>query len=478
MKLSLAAIADAMGAVGDLGTLENVVPKGIQTDSRLLGPGELFVCIAGENFDGHNFACQAVEKGAVAVVGSQPPGLGCPEKLGVPYLMVPDTVTALGRLARRVRNEAAAQVVVVTGTAGKTTVKEMLAQILSRVGTTCKNHLNLNNRLGLPRSIFEADPDAAFWVLEAGINLEGEMDELGAASGPDLAVIVNVGPGHLEGLGDVDGVARNKCRLLAHLTEHGRGLINLDYPELVSAAFSLEPRCIGFSAKPLENGEAGKLKGLARYHGEYAGQDEQGKSRFVVDLDGETIDVCLDVPGPLMAENVTAAAAAAHLLGVEADTIAAGLAAVEYPQQRFARREAGSWLVVDDSYNANPLSMGRALASARAAAGEKPLVCVMGEMRELGAKASEAHEALGREMAAVKPTAVFWKGGEYDAIRSGLASGGYDGKVTQVSGAEDFMNAWRSLSMDDVPGGVVLFKGSRSIRMEQLAQAFIKEHTA
>lgn len=478
MRLTLAAIAAAMGAVGDLGALENVVPAGIQTDSRLLGPGELFVCLAGENFDGHNFACQAVEKGAVAVVGSQPPGLGCPEELGVPYLMVPDTVTALGRLARRVRDEATAQVVVITGTAGKTTVKEMLAQILSRVGATCKNHLNLNNRLGLPRSIFEADPDAAFWVLEAGINMEGEMDELGAAAGPDLAIIVNVGPGHLEGLGDVEGVARNKCRILAHLAEGGRGLINLDYPELVSAAFSLEPRCIGFSAKPLENGEAGKLKGLARYHGEYAGQDENGRSRFVVDLDGETIEVNLDVPGPLMAENVTAAASAAHLLGVEPATIADALAAIEYPQQRFARRVVGSWLVIDDSYNANPLSMGRALASARAAAGEKPLVCVLGEMRELGAKASEAHELLGREIAAAEPVAVFWKGGEYDAIRSGLASGGYERKATQVSGAEDFVNAWRSLSMDDVPGGVILFKASRSIRMEQLAQAFIKEHAA
>ncbi|MFW5733614.1 MAG: Mur ligase family protein, partial [Oceanidesulfovibrio sp.] len=370
------------------------------------------------------------------------------------------------------------QVVVVTGTAGKTTVKEMLAQILSRKGKTCKNHLNLNNRLGLPRSIFEADPDAAFWVLEAGINMEGEMDELGAAAGPDLAVIVNVGPGHLEGLGDVTGVARNKARLLAHLAEGGRGLINLDYPELVSAAYCLEPRCIGFSAKPLENGEAAKLRGLARYHGEYKGMNDEGASRFAIDLDGKLIEPCVDAPGPLMVENATAAAAAAHLLGLEPEMIEAALSQVELPQQRFAKREVGPWLVIDDSYNANPLSMGRALVSARAAAADKALVCVMGEMRELGATAAQAHEALGREVAAAQPTAVFWKGGEYEAVRKGLADAGYEGRVTHVSGAEDFMNAWRSLAMDDAAGGVVLFKGSRSIRMEQLAQTFIKEHAA
>ncbi|QJT08862.1 UDP-N-acetylmuramoyl-tripeptide--D-alanyl-D-alanine ligase [Oceanidesulfovibrio marinus] len=478
MKLTLAEIAAAMGAVGDLGSLENVAPSGVQTDSRILKHGEIFFCVSGENFDGHNFACEAVEKGAMAVVGSQPPGLGCPEDLGVPYLMVPDTVTALGRLARRVRDDASAKVVVVTGSAGKTTVKEMLAQILSRVGTTCKNHLNLNNRLGLPRSIFEADPDAAFWVLEAGINMEGEMDDLGAAAGPDLAVIVNVGPAHLEGLGDVDGVARNKSRILAHLAEDGRGLINLDYPELVSAAFSLEPRCIGFSAKALEHDEASKLKGLARYHGEFLGMDEEGKSRFEITLDGATINLALDVPGALMAENITAAAAAAHLLGVEPEVIAAGLAAIEYPQQRFARRQAGPWLVIDDSYNANPLSMGRALSSAREAAAGGNLVVALGEMRELGSSAGSAHETLGRQIAAAQPAAVFWKGGEYEAIRRGLQESGYQGKHTLVSGADDFMNAWKSLGMDALDGGVILFKASRTIRMEQLAQAFIKERAA
>ncbi len=506
MRLTLREIRDAVGAVGDLqawGAGDNrideaetpaLIPTGVQTDSRMVRPGDLFVCIPGERFDGHQFACEAVRKGAVAVLGSQPPGMGCPggEEMGAPYLMAVDTTVALGKLARRHREDAAAKVVAITGTAGKTTCKEMLSQVLGRVGVTCKNHLNLNNRLGLPRSILEADLDAAFWVMEAGINMRGEMDELARAVAPDLAIVLNVGAGHLEGLGDVRGVAYEKTRLLTHLHEGGRALVNLDYPELVEEAFATGAPVVGFSAKPSGDGGAAapdNARGMARYHGSFLGADGQGLSRFRLRLDKDIIETSLPLPGELLVENITAVAGAAHLLGLPVPVIEAGLAGLDLPEQRFNSKRLGGWLVVDDSYNANPLSMARSLAGARQSAGQGALVLALGEMRELGAAAETFHQELGRAVAEAAPTAVFWKGGFAEAVAAGLEEGGYEGPFERVENAETFIRAVHRLELltqgQGVGGGsdgggdgqpaVILFKGSRSLRMDELAQAFQRE---
>ena len=216
---------------------------GVCTDSRALAPNNLFFCLKGERFDAHDFVLQVAQAGATAIVAQRElPGLECP------VIVVDDTQIALGKLARFWRDKAAAKVLAVTGTAGKTTVKELLAQTLSSVLSVAKNHKNFNNQVGLPLSMLAATGTEDAWVMEVGISKPGDMAELGVIISPDLALVLNIGPAHLEGLGDLTGVAAAKAELLAHLAPGGRGLCSMDYPELWTEACRVLPGVIGFSA--------------------------------------------------------------------------------------------------------------------------------------------------------------------------------------------------------------------------------------
>ena len=465
MKMSLHDIRTVLGAIGDLGRDRHTAPLRVQTNSRLAEKGDLFFCLQGERFDGHTFAAEAVRRGALAVVAHR----AVEGVSGAPVLLVGDTLDALGRLAARHRELSRAKVVGVTGTAGKTTVKEMLAAILGRVGATARNQGNLNNRVGLPLSMLKASGDESFWVMEAGISLPGEMDALARVLRPDLAVIVNVGPAHLEGLGSVAGVAAAKSRLLAHLAEGGTGLVNLDYPGLAEAAARELPGVRGFTRRTLE--EVPEAVGGCVY----LGPEKEG-GRFLLRLGPEEMEAALPWQGAFAAENIAATACAAHLLGVPAETILHGLREVSPPDRRFRQREVGSWLLVDDTYNANPLSMAGALQAAAELAGDRPLVLVLGEMRELGSEAAARHEELGRHIALTKAMAVFWHGGFGDEVRRGVEAGGRPGEWAGVWAKADspgeFMGKWRDLAL---PGGVALFKGSRANRMEDYAAALGRE---
>jgi UDP-N-acetylmuramoyl-tripeptide--D-alanyl-D-alanine ligase len=465
VKMSLHDIRIALGAIGDLGCDEHTMPLRVQTNSRLTEKGDLFFCLQGERFDGHTFAADAVRRGALAVVAHR----GVEGVSGAPVLLVGDTLDALGRLAARHRVLGRSKVVGVTGTAGKTTVKEMLAAILSRVGPTAKNQGNFNNRVGLPLSMLKASGREDFWVMEAGISLPGEMDALAGVLSPDLAVIVNVGPAHLEGLGSVAGVAEAKTRLLAHLAEGGTGLVNLDYPELVEAATRELPGVQGFTCRDFK--EAPDAVGGCVF----LGPEKQG-GRFLLRLGSEEMEATLPWREAFAAENIAAAACAAHLLGVQAETILQGLREVPVHDRRFQQREVGNWLLVDDTYNANPLSMAGALTAASDLAGDTPLVLVLGEMGELGSEAVVRHEELGRNIALTKVAAVFWRGDFGDDVRKGLDAGGWPekwaGKWATTDSPEEFVRQWRDLAL---PGGVALFKGSRSNRMEDYVAALSRE---
>ena len=201
----------------------------IATDSRCVRAGSLFSCIRGERVDGHDFIHQAVYNGAVAIIAEKPV-----EACGVPVLLVPDTIRALGQLAQLWRTRTKATVIGITGTAGKTTVKECVGGILARVGKIAKTPMNHNNQLGLACSILNTDGDETWWVMEVGISRPGDMAELGSMLRPDLALILNAGPGHAEGLSKL-GVARHKATLLEYLTPGGTALLSADYAELSNA---------------------------------------------------------------------------------------------------------------------------------------------------------------------------------------------------------------------------------------------------
>ena len=427
------------------------------TDSREAAPGALFVCVPGARVDGHDFAVSAVERGAGAVLASRP----LPEvaALGAPVFVVPDTVRALGRLAAHWRDKTAAKVVCVTGTAGKTTLKETLAAILAEHGKTARTPLNHNNQIGMPCAVLDTDGDEAFWVMEAGISHEGDMDELAAILRPDLGLILNVGPGHTEGLGG-RGVAWHKARLLAHLAPGGTALVSADYADLVAEAEATGIKPVYFSAA---GGDA-----------PYSARIGEGAGNFQLELAGEGLTAATPFRGAFGAENAIAAAGAAHLLGLDAEEIRRGFAAATLPPQRCARKELGRWRVIDDTYNANPLSMRRMLeaAAAEARAASLPLVVVLGEMGELGAESAGHHEDLGRLLGELGVAAIFWKGGHGGDVRAGLAATHPDAARvwTEVKGSEDFAAAWQAPG-DFPAGGLLLFKGSRANRLEELLAA-------
>lgn len=448
--LQIAAFADVDGEV-----------CGVVTDSRKVEPGSLFVCLPGEKVDGHDFAAEAAARGAVALLAQRPLSVRSDSGQEIPVFVVPDCVEALGRLARWWRDRTSAVVVGVTGTAGKTTVKEVLAQVLSVRGKTARNELNLNNQIGMPLSMLAADGDEAFWVMEAGISHEGDMESLGAILHPDLALIINAGAGHTAGLGK-KGVAWHKTRLLAALAPGGRGLVSADYPDLAREARAVRGEIEFFTAegRPL------------RYSGTYTGHQEGGRGVYRLRLDGDVCDVQTPFVGGYGAENTIAVAAAAHLLGLSAAEIVQGFASASLPPQRFTRQQCGAWTVIDDSYNANPLSMRRMLEAASEAAGGKPLVVVLGEMLELGDLAEKEHEMLGRELADMRPAAIFWKGGEFDALCTGLERGKFSGFTAQVRDEDAFRAALGQSGCTPQQGGLALFKGSRSNHLETLAAAF------
>ena len=308
-----------------------------------------------------------------------------------------------------------------------------------------------------------------FWVMEAGISLPGDMDELGAMLEPDLALVLNVGSGHTQGLGD-RGVAHYKARLFAHLAPGGIAMVSADYPDLVREARGVHPELVFFSA-------CGRQ---VEYRSAYVRPTGETSGLFRLWLDGESVDVEAPFRGTFGAENVIAVAAAAHRLGASSGEISEGLCRAALPTQRFACSRVGSWLVIDDSYNANPLSTVRMLeAATEMAAGLEtqagrfaPLVCVLGEMRELGNVAQIEHKRLGEILAELRVRAVFWKGGHCEDIEAGLRQGRYEGLFMPVAGEESFLAGLEGLASEGARGGVILFKGSRANHLEDLVNAF------
>jgi len=442
MNMTLQDIADAMGASIDQDH-ERVIRR-VSIDSRAVQSGDLFFCIVGQKLDGHEFARQAVDNGAVAVVASTP------QDLSVPVLLVRDTTLALGRLARCWRERSAARVVGVSGSAGKTTVKEMLAQVLSLHGSASKNFRNLNNQIGLPLSILEMSGQEDFWVLELGISRPGDMDELGYILAPDAALLINIGGCHLEGLGSLAGVAEQKSVLLDHVRTGGFACVSADYPLLARECAKRSLRKVTFSG----------CGAVADYS--CTGQESVPDGILYV-LRAKGRDIRLHVSSTVhVPENVAAVTAMAMELGVPPRTIEAGLASFSPVAQRFVQNRVGSWLFIDDTYNANPVSMAQSIREAERIAQGRRLVLVLGEMRELGEDSARAHSELGSLVASTSATHCFFYGRHVSDVQSGL--GGYGGVFAAVNSGEELLQAVAGLRGE---GGVMLFKGSRGCRMEQ-----------
>ncbi|MEJ5243480.1 MAG: UDP-N-acetylmuramoyl-tripeptide--D-alanyl-D-alanine ligase [Desulfomicrobiaceae bacterium] len=446
MRMSMETIAQAVGVPF---SGQNAEVTGVTMDSRRVRPGDLFVAVPGTRVDGHDFAKDAIAAGAVAVLALRP------LPVAAPVLVVPDTVRALGLLARAWRETTRARVVAVTGSAGKTTVKEVLALALSTQGKVGKNPGNFNNQLGLPLSILALDGDEDFWVLEVGISQPQDMDELGAILAPDVALITNAGLAHAEALGGVEGVARHKARLLAWLRPGGVGVWNMGCPELHAACAQAGCPSVTFAGRADVDAD---VRVLARH------KTPTGFA-FTVACADDTVQLQATA-ACAHAENVAAVVAVARALRVPMTAVESGLLAFSPQAGRFVCRARGPWVLIDDTYNANPLSMAAAFAEARQMAGTRPLVAVLGEMRELGVHAPDAHRRLGELARAAQCPLVVYRGAHAEAVAAGLGPGA----VLCVTDTPK--EAWEAFAALRLPNAVLLFKGSRGSRMEEFLAYF------
>ncbi len=450
MNLGLLEATRAMQCKTDLQGLENAWISAVRTDSRQTGPGDLFFCLHGTRTDGHSFARQAADRGALAIVAHKE----LPDIQDTPILKVDDTLRAMGRLGRHWRLKSGRRVLGITGSAGKTTTKEILAEVLKTRFVVGKNYKNWNNQLGLPLSLFMQSGDEDFWIMELGINNPTDMGELGEILLPDAALILNVGPCHLEGLGDVSGVAASKSRILDYLRAEHKAFINLDYPDLQrEAGVRRDLNLTWFSSRD--------FKAACRV-------SHNRDNRFILHAHGEELQFEAPVQGAHFCENLAAIWAVALEYGMQPGEVQAGLEKASLPEQRMSVGRAGDWIIIDDSYNANPMSMQAALETARNLASGGNLILVLGDMAELGQAEARAHRDLGRSLCAEGFTALFYHGNNLEHVLSGMNGAG-SRKTHEMRDISSFLSAWDKLGC---PGGVILFKGSRRAGMESFVQAF------
>lgn len=434
---------------------KDALSSGVSTDSRNIKPGEAFFALKGPRFDGHAFIKDVFAKGAsVAVVEKEDGIADLPEVAAV--IKVEDALKALGSLAAHVRSLHRIPVVAVTGSAGKTTTKEMIASILSVSRKVLKTEGNRNNLIGLPLTILGLDPSHEAAVLELGISEEGEMERLASICGPDVALITNIGRSHLQSLGSIDGVQREKGRLFELLPPHGVKIVNLDDPRVVEAAKG-PGETVTFS-----------MSGKADVQVESRDSEDPFSGPVVVyKVRGKKVEARFASPGVTSVMNGAAAVAAALALGAPLEDMAAGLSAPLAVKGRMAVVKAGGVVVLDDTYNANPESMTAALKTLAGARGRK--IAVLGDMLELGDVSAAEHASIGMLAAGLGVDALVAIG-EFSLNTAEAARAAGVEKSFGFASKEEALNALRAVVSD---GDTVLVKGSRGVALEEVVE-FLK----
>jgi UDP-N-acetylmuramoyl-tripeptide--D-alanyl-D-alanine ligase len=431
----------------------------VSTDTRTIQPGDLFVALKGEHFDGARFVAQAAQSGAVAAVVNADSVVG---NAPCPLLRVPDTRLALGRLAAHWRRQFDIPLAAITGSNGKTTVKEMLAAILRAATGNEESVLatqgNLNNDIGMPLTLLRLRASHRYAVIEMGMNHPGEIDYLTHIARPDVALVNNATGAHLQGLGSVEGVARAKGEIFAGLASGGTAVINAD------DAYAALWRTLADKHRVFDFA----LEHPAAVQGEWKAQGYGGALHARTPA-GE-LRVLLQVPGEHNARNALAAATAALALHIPMTTIVQGLEGFGGVAGRLQRMQAlhGATLI-DDTYNANPASMHAALEVLAQASGKR--IFVLGDMGELGADAAQFHREIGiaaRELGIERLFAL----GELSAgaVREFGAAAQHFAEIEELCAVLD-----KELDAQTT----VLVKGSRFMKMERVVQfcAIHKEET-
>ena len=427
-------------------------PQGVSIDSRTLQRGQVFFALKGERFDGHQFVPQALKKGAsAAVVRRDYPKLAESDGL---LVRVDDPLLALQRLAASYRRRFPIPFVAITGTNGKTTTKDMTAEILSTRFRVLKTEGNLNNHIGLPLTLLRLSPQHEFGVVELGASSPGEIGRLAELAAPEAGLITNIGPAHLQGFGTIQQIAHSKAELIKYLNNSGPVVLNMDDPYLQAISSEVKGRFVGFGIKARTDLQA-----------EVLCWDQNGCGRIKV----KGTEIQLKAPGLHNIYNSLGAIVIAGLWGVPLQECKRVIEDFRPPALRCQMLDKGGVKFINDTYNANPDSTKAAL-KLLISLEVKPQgrrIAVLGDMLELGEHGPQAHEQIGQYVAESSIDYLLTVG-ELSKLASHKADSlGMTGKTRHFQDNQE-VSQWLSQFLRE--GDVILIKGSRKLRMEEIVE--------
>ena len=445
--------AELSGAKGDISY------RGVSTDTRGDCRECLFVALVGENFDGNTFLVEAQKAGALgAVIGPSAEGQAQPASLQL--FKVPDTLAALQKLAVfAIKLHSGCRRVAVTGSNGKSTTKQLIASILERRYRIHASAGSFNNHIGVPLTLLGVEPETEVLITELGANHPGEIRSLARLVAPEVSVITNVAPAHLEGFGSIEGVLKAKLELFEETAENGVRIYNGD-DNLLKAEVKKRFRNTMSFGLGEDNDLAASNISL------------DNSARPSLTFDGST-RITLNCTGRHNVLNALAAAAVGLVFGLEKSEIKKGLESFRPLKMRTELKKIGRTLVLDDSYNANPFSMREALNTLEAVEHQGPRAAVLGEMLELGAEAEKLHTDLAREIARRSLKFVILVGRFAEKMKEAYISAGGDKRA--VFTASDAASCWEILKSELAGGELLLVKASRGLHLERIIDQLEKE---
>jgi UDP-N-acetylmuramoyl-tripeptide--D-alanyl-D-alanine ligase len=432
----------------------------ISIDSRSVNEYSLFVAIVGERFDSHDFITDIIQQPVHGVLIQQesvsPEQIHLWKSKNVLCISVPDTIKALGDLGCFQRVQWGGAVVGITGTNGKTSVKELTSSVLETTYKTIKTRGNFNNHIGVPITLFQIQSDHKWAVVEMGMNHPGEIAYLAGICQPDVGIVTNIGPGHLEGVSSIEGVRKAKGELIEHLDKNNLAILNADDPLVLSYRNQCKCSVLTYG-----------LNDYAEISANDIAESING-CRFKLKTPDGSIVVYLPVPGRFMVSNALAAAAVGYYANIPLESIKSALESYQPIKGRSCIRHQPDGIhIIDDTYNANPASMRAAIDSLKQIGIHNNCYFVCGDMYELGPEANQYHKDIGAYAAKAGLNGIFVTGNYASDILDGAIDAGFDKNAICSGTHKDIANMLLELLK---PGDWLLVKGSRAMKMEQIIE--------
>lgn len=451
-NMTITAIADAVGGKAyNTTNIENVTAKGVVIDSRQVEAGYIFIAIEGERVDGHTFIDSVFEKGALAVVSEKE--LPHTDK---PYILVKSSTEALKDMAAYYRRSLDVKVIGITGSVGKTSTKEFIASVLSEKYSVLKTEGNFNNEIGLPLTILRIREEHQVAVIEMGISHFGDMKPLGIVAKPNICVITNIGYCHLEHLIDRDGVLKEKSSMFDYAAEDAQYVLNLDDDKLatINQVKDKKPVFISFDNKNaavnVTEVESSGIEGTSCH----------------INVKGEDIKLNIPLPGRHMVLNALTACAVGALCNITADEMKKAIERIQPVGGRVNIIKENGYTIIDDCYNANPVSMKASIDVLTYATGRK--VAILGDMFELGVNEAELHGSIGEHIAGTEVDLLMTIGELSKNIDEYARKYAFKGEIVHFNELSEFLEAYESYLQK---GDTILVKASHGMHLEKIINA-------